>query len=85
MNRRQVEMLRKIQELEFVAVDLTLYLDTHPDERRPLDHYNEVSEELRMLKREYERRYGPLMAYGHSPSQYPWAWIDEPWPWEVEY
>ncbi|GAW93105.1 hypothetical protein Teth39_0700 [Calderihabitans maritimus] len=85
MRRKQVEMLRVIQELEFVAVDLSLYLDTHPEDNRALEHYNRVTEQLNLRKREYEQIFGPLAVYGFSPSQYPWRWIEEPWPWEIDY
>ncbi|WP_227766101.1 spore coat protein CotJB [Zhaonella formicivorans] len=85
MYREQVQMLRRIQELEFVAIELTLYLDTHPGEREPLVEYNRVTQELNALKRTYENRYGPLTVYGYSPSQYPWRWIEDPWPWEFSY
>ncbi|HCD09371.1 MAG TPA: spore coat protein CotJB, partial [Thermoanaerobacter sp.] len=34
---------------------------------------------------QYEQFYGPLMVFGHSQSQYPWKWVDDPWPWEIEY
>ncbi|WP_428844934.1 spore coat protein CotJB [Calderihabitans maritimus] len=78
-------MLRVIQELEFVAVDLSLYLDTHPEDNRALEHYNRVTEQLNLRKREYEQIFGPLAVYGFSPSQYPWRWIEEPWPWEIDY
>ncbi|NLP41471.1 MAG: spore coat protein CotJB, partial [Veillonellaceae bacterium] len=27
---KQIAMLRRLQEMEFVAVELNLYLDTHP-------------------------------------------------------
>lgn len=82
MDSRQWELLRQIQELQFVAVELTLYMDIHDDHRQPLMEYNQVTERLRALTMDYERRYGPLMPYGQSPVQR-WAWVDEPWPWEM--
>lgn len=83
MTREQLMLLRKIQELQFKAIELNLYLDTHPDEKEPLLEYNRVSHELNNLMKTYESRYGPLMAFGQSPSQYPWQWIESPWPWEI--
>ena len=35
------EILRKLTALDFIAVDLALFLDTHPDDREALDKYNE--------------------------------------------
>ncbi|MDI3281449.1 MAG: spore coat protein CotJB [Bacillota bacterium] len=82
--RSRLELLRRIQALEFTAIDLNLFLDTHPRERRALEDYNRVVRELAAAKREYEEAYGPLVNFGHAPSPDGWRWIDEPWPWEVE-
>lgn len=84
-SNQQARLLRDIMSLEFSAVDLTLYLDTHPTDMRALGEYNHITHQLRILKRSYEQCYGPLAVYGATPTQYPWHWIDEPWPWEVEY
>ncbi|MDN5347952.1 MAG: spore coat protein [Clostridia bacterium] len=82
---RQRELLEQIMQWGFVAVDLTLFLDTHPDNREALRDYNRAVERLMALHKEYQERYGPLMAYGHHPSDYPWEWIQEPWPWEITF
>lgn len=75
-------MLTRIQELEFAAVELNLFLDTHPDNRQALADYNVFTEQLINMKNVYEMRFGPLYNFGLSPSRFPWQWIDEPWPWE---
>ena len=85
MSKDQLLLLHRIQELQFVAIELNLYLDTPPEEKEPLMEYNRVSQQLNNLKNIYEARYGPLIVFGHSPSQYPWQWINSPWPWEIEY
>ena len=36
------ELMLRIQALEFTAVDLNLYLDTHPCDARALADYNQV-------------------------------------------
>ncbi|ATW23413.1 spore coat protein CotJB [Candidatus Formimonas warabiya] len=81
-NRRS--LLRKIQELEFAAVELNLFLDTHPENEQALCDYNRFTEELMNVKNMYEIRYGPLANFGSSPSQFPWQWIQSPWPWEED-
>ncbi|HBM75377.1 MAG TPA: spore coat protein CotJB [Clostridiaceae bacterium] len=78
------ELLRKIQELEFTAVDLNLFLDNHPTSQPALSDYNTITEELRRLKKIYETNFGPLTNFGFAPSQYPWRWVNEPWPWEMK-
>ena len=59
--------------------DLGLYLDTHPEDERAISIHGKYTRQLKELKNEYERMYGPLTM--HSPSD-AWRWIDEPWPWE---
>ncbi len=83
---QQVKMLRKIQELEFVATELQLFLDTHPDDRQALAKFNNTHKELLKHVRNYEQVYGPLLSFGFSPvMQNHWSWIDSPWPWEINY
>jgi len=85
MHEDRVKMLRDIQALEFTAIELNLYLDTHPADRKALADYNTVTQQLHMLRKMYEQKYGPLMVTGVSPSQYPWRWVEDPWPWEIDY
>lgn len=85
MDSNQTTLLRQIQELEFIAIELTLFLDTHPEDQAALRDYNAVSKRLTDVKQRYENLYGPLCVYGFSPSRYPWQWIEEPWPWEIDY
>ncbi|ADD02849.1 conserved hypothetical protein [Thermoanaerobacter mathranii subsp. mathranii str. A3] len=85
MDGNQISLLKKIMEIEFTCIDLNLYLDTHPEDQKALQDYNYYSNQLAMLKQQYEQFYGPLMVFGHSQSQYPWKWVDDPWPWEIEY
>lgn len=83
MTRDPESSLRELQALEFTAIELNLYLDTHPEDERALADYNRIAQELAIAKREYEQRYGPLVHCGWSQSRYPWQWATEPWPWEA--
>ncbi|MDD3225391.1 MAG: spore coat protein CotJB [Clostridium sp.] len=80
-NRNQ--LLNKIRQLKFAAVDLNLYLDTHPDNEKALEDYNTISELLTKSISFYETNYGPLINFGSSQSKFPWQWTNEPWPWEI--
>lgn len=82
MNRQ--ELLKQLTALDFMAVDLHLYLDTHPCDREALMKYNSVVMQANMLRNNYERLYGPLTSY-RSPSPYPWQWINNPWPWNCDF
>ncbi|MCR4397492.1 MAG: spore coat protein CotJB [Firmicutes bacterium] len=81
----QAALLRRIHELEFSAIDLNLFLDTHPDDQAALCDYNAVTGQAQALREEYEHRYGPLTVAGFGLSRCPWAWIEDPWPWEICY
>ena len=76
-------LLQKLQEVDFVLVELNLYLDTHPDDVSALQQYNQLVQQRWMIAQEYEECYGPLQNFGHSFSRQPWQWIDTPWPWQV--
>ena len=83
---KQAAMLKRIQEIEFVAIELNLYLDTHPCDEDALNDYQCAVEVLRKLKAEYECEYGPLLNFGHGGGNVmgkPWQWAQGPWPWEL--
>jgi spore coat protein JB len=77
------EMMEELQAIDFVLVELTLYLDTHPGDNQAIQQFNAYSQHRRMLKERFEAAFGPLQQYGNSYSNYPWDWNDLPWPWEV--
>ncbi|WP_297988088.1 spore coat protein CotJB [Anoxybacillus sp.] len=83
MPKEYYELLHQLQAIDFVLVDLTLYLDTHPNDYEAIRQFNELSLERRKLKKQYETQFGPLQQYGNSYSQYPWDWSKTPWPWQV--
>lgn len=77
---------RSLQELcaiDFVLMDLTLYLDTHPEDAQAIAQYNHLAMERNRLKEAYEARFGPLTARGGSYSPHPWMYSKTPWPWQV--
>ncbi|WP_094607864.1 hypothetical protein SPSIL_055840 [Sporomusa silvacetica DSM 10669] len=81
---KQMMLLKKVQEIQFVAVELNLYLDTHPCDQDALNDYNCAVEMLKKYKEQYEREYGPLINFGHGGmSGEPWQWAQGPWPWEL--
>lgn len=75
--------LEEIQAIDFVLVELNLYLDTHPQDFEAIKQYNETSLKSMELKHNFEQQFGPLMHFGKSYSSYPWAWNETPWPWQV--
>lgn len=77
------QCLEEIQAIDFVLVDLNLYLNTHPHDLEAIKQFNETAHLSMKLKAEFEEKFGPLMNFGRSYSNYPWNVDDSPWPWQV--
>ena len=76
-NRVRSEMMKQIKCLSFAIVDISEYLDTHPDDRKAICLHKEYCNQLETIKDKYQRIFGPLTIY------YPcnkWRWLEEPWP-----
>ncbi|MDL2258907.1 spore coat protein CotJB [Eubacteriales bacterium OttesenSCG-928-K08] len=78
----QNNLLRKISEVEFVCVELNLYLDTHPTDKNARNDYLCYSKKLQSLIKEYEACFGPLTNFGHSPTE-AGCWVCSKWPWQL--
>lgn len=79
------ELMMRIQELDFYAVELNLFLDTHPNDIQALNDYKYIVENARQYKDLYEKTYGPLINFGEAfVSGNTWKWVaeDSKWPWE---
>lgn len=76
-------LLEELQAIDFVIVDLNLYLDTHPNDEQAIQQYNQCVKESKRIKKEFEKQFGPLTSFGYSYSRHPWEWIEAPWPWQV--
>ncbi|MFB5663879.1 spore coat protein CotJB [Alteribacillus sp. HJP-4] len=78
-------LMEELQAIDFVLVELTLYLDTHPDDYEAIQQFNETAQYRQHLKFSVEEYYGPLLQYGQclSYSSYPWNWNKAPWPWQL--
>ena len=76
-------LLEELQAVDFVLVELSLYLDTHPNDYQAIQQFNSNALERKKIAKQYEAQFGPLLQYGHSYSTYPWSWNDTPWPWQV--
>lgn len=81
METTQCALLMKISEVQFVCVELNLYLDTHPDDEDARADYFSYSRKLLTLMEQYETTYGPLMNFGHSFAE-DGCYVCSKWPWE---
>ncbi|WP_346726789.1 spore coat protein CotJB [Bacillus suaedaesalsae] len=76
-------LMEDLQAVDFALVDLTLYLDTHPNDYEAIRQFNQFAKQRGLLKKQIESQFGPLQQYGNSYSGYPWNWDDGPWPWQL--
>ena len=73
--------LAELQALEFVLVELALYLDTHQSDSEAFELYRKYAAMEMEARERYEAMYGPLMHRGVI-NEKSWAsWLKDPWPW----
>ena len=81
-NQSKEEMMKNLMAYKFAVNDMSLFLDTHPDDKKALSLHNEYVKEYEKIKEEYENNYGPLSIETEVDS---WeSWVQTDWPWEVE-
>lgn len=83
MDRDQMNLLLEIMQVSFVLIETALFLNTHPNDERALRIHNNASMQSAKLEEMYEAQYGPLR--NTSMSRYPWAYINDPWPWDMNF
>lgn len=82
MNRDAI--LWELMTLDFMAVDLQLYLDTHPNDTAALNEYNSILDRAEEFRTQYQRLCGPLYSF-RSPNPESWKWYKDPWPWQYSF
>lgn len=73
------DLMRAIMEADFVATDLKLYLDTHPDDQRALEMYREAVRQYKACKATFEDTFYPLNATAAGRDGV-WDWPDGAFP-----
>lgn len=88
-------LLKEINETSFMADDLTLYLDTHPEDPEALSLYSETIKKRKQLLDQFAAEFEPLTAdhacpdttnrtnivTKHAGARH-FTWTDGPLPWE---
>lgn len=77
------DLLMQYQELNFAMIDLQLYLDINPNDKRALSLFNDYLKKEKELCLAYESKYGPL-TFDSMVMPNSWTWENGPWPWEVQ-
>ena len=79
------KLLEKITQLDFAAVDLGLYLNTHPQDTCAMNLYDTIIAKADECRTKYEKNYGPLCSFRSKSHDNKWCWIDNPWPWSSKF
>ena len=77
----QKELYEWIMMLGFCAVDMMLYLDTHPDDEEALNYFNQCTALYNAAKQSYQEQFGHLNAFSEQERS-SWDWNTAPMPWE---
>lgn len=77
----QDQMLKDIGIVDFVLIELTLYLDTHPYDRSAMEYFNHYNRIKNQMVREFSQKYFPLTTAMEDCSK-EWHWGMAPLPWE---
>lgn len=75
--------LVELQALEFVVLELGIYLDTHPDDAEAFALFKQYAGMEKAGRAAYESRFGPLMK-SSAASGDRYRWLQDPWPWNYQ-
>lgn len=75
--------LTELQALEFVVLELGLYLDTHQDDAQAMELFRQYTALEKEGRARYEAMYGPVTQTATAQSK-TWAWLKDPWPWNYQ-
>ncbi len=73
------ELLEEIRACHFAITDSSLFLDTHPGNRKAMRYYKNQCEKLKELEDKYQEMFEPLCIT--SPCNR-LKWVEGAWPWE---
>jgi len=76
-------MLKKVMGYDFAALDILLYMDTHPNDMSAFNIYKDVVAKAKAARNDYEAKFGPLTQYDAAQDAGN-KWSDGPWPWEKQ-
>jgi spore coat protein JB len=81
MESNRQSAMKNLMAADFVAYELQLYLDTHPNDKEAMEKYTDAVSKAAVLRTEYENQFGPITA-ASAAGKLPWQWITSPWNWQ---
>lgn len=93
----RTSLLKQINEVSFTINDLTLYLDTHPQDGNALDAFTQAMAERKQLLDNFAKEFEPLtidcvcpdtnnqtLSHTKYPGKRHFTWSDGPLPWDCQ-
>lgn len=76
------KLLNEIYETSFAVNELTLYLDTHPDDAQALAQFHEVMQRRKAALESFAQNFYPLTVDCVNNQKSGWTWGEAPAPWQ---
>jgi spore coat protein JB len=76
------QLLNELKALDYALVELSLFLDTHPNDENAIKQHNELAVKRHAARERLENHpedYSPLEASDSNDCR----WSLAPWPWQV--
>lgn len=80
--RDEEKLLKEISMVDFVIVEMTEYLDTHPYDTQAIEYFNFYSRMKNQMLKEFAEKYWPLTLSTAENTGSEWAWGLQNPPWE---
>ncbi len=77
------QLLKDIGIVSFTLTELSLYLDTHPQDCGAMEYFNHYNKIRQQMVKDFSQKYYPLNLDNVECSR-EWKWGDAPLPWEGE-
>ena len=76
------KLMCELNKYQFAAVEVGMFLDTHPCNKKALESMRVYTEKYKELKHRYEEKFGMIDIYSPNNCENKWPWVENPWPWE---
>ena len=82
MDKSKEELLKEITQASFAVNDLTLYLDTHPNDMEALKMFDQCKQQRKDAMKQFTDKYEPLCIDDVEACASSWDQHNSPLPWE---
>lgn len=78
------KLMLELSKAQFAAVEVGMFLDTHPCNKKAIEAMKSYTEKYSELKTLYEQKFGMIDVYSPNNCGEHWSWVKDPWPWEYK-